>query len=74
MSINNHRHHKNATIAVRPSGTLIKRESDTKRMSETEIQSKEIEGEGQEGTDRGVKEALDLDFTSFEEVKEAFRS
>jgi hypothetical protein len=43
-------------------------------MSETEIQSKEIEGEGQEATDQAVEEALDFDITSFEEVKEAFRS
>jgi hypothetical protein len=74
VTINNHRYHKSATTAVWPSGTLIKRESHNNRMSETEIQSKEIEGEGQEATDQAVEEALDFDFTSFEEVKEAFRS
>lgn len=43
-------------------------------MSRTETQNEETEDEGQETVDRAVEEALDLDFASLEEVKEAFRS
>jgi superoxide dismutase len=43
-------------------------------MSKTEAPNEKPEDESGESTDRAVEEALDLDFASLEEVKEAFRS
>ena len=43
-------------------------------MSEMEAQDENAEDEAQKGIDRAVEEALDLDFASFEDTKEAFRS
>ncbi|WP_274380507.1 hypothetical protein [Halorussus amylolyticus] len=43
-------------------------------MSKTEVRDEEVEDEAQESIDRAIDEALDLDFASLQEVKEAFRS
>lgn len=53
---------------------LISRELVDENMSTTDARDEETEDEAQGNIDRAVQEALDLDFASFQEVKEAFRS
>ena len=43
-------------------------------MNTTEARDEKTEEEVQENIDRAVEEALDLDFASFQEVREAFQS
>lgn len=43
-------------------------------MSGIETRDEGADDDAQEAIDRAVEEALDLDFASIEEVKEAFRS
>lgn len=54
--------------------TLINREINDVSMSTTEARDEKTEDEGQENIDRAVEEALNLDFASFQEVREAFQS
>ena len=52
---------------------LISWELISEGMSGIEAQDEDVEDETQEDIDRAVEEALDLDFASFEDVKEAFQ-
>lgn len=54
--------------------TLISDGISNVSMSSMEAREEKTEAEAQENIDRAVEEALDLDFTSFREVKEAFQS
>lgn len=54
-------------------GTLISRGPIGGHMSTLDARDEESEDEPEDTIDRAVEEALDLDFASFQEAKEAFR-